>query len=177
MNKEETLKILTVIKVAFPNSYKNLSETDLKATVALWQAQFNDYSLDLVSNAVNSYIASDLSGYSPTIAQIKNIALRLQKGNGRSDEEIWQPIYKAISNSLYNSKEEYDNLPDDLKKITSSRELRDYAMLESSTMSFIRNQLIKEYRSQEQRQTEFNLLPNKAKQMMIESKGTNNGIN
>lgn len=40
MNRNETLKIMAVIKAAYPYYYNNQSEEDLKTVVNLWQGMF-----------------------------------------------------------------------------------------------------------------------------------------
>lgn len=166
MDRNETLKILSLIKVAFPNSYNKMSEDELKALTMLWETQFKDYEFEMVAIATNTYISEDLSGYAPTIAQVKNIARKLTSPQTKTDNEIWMPIYKAICNSGYNSKEEWKKLPQDLQKCCTPEQLKVWAMSSNEDVQWIKKEVVSEYRQQETRQQEYDLLPNKAQVLL-----------
>lgn len=67
MDRAETLKILAILKQAYPNA----KETDGKATAALWADQFSKYSAMDVYNATKRHIG--VSKFMPTIAEIKSL--------------------------------------------------------------------------------------------------------
>ena len=69
MNKEETTQILAIIKAAYPNSFRNMMETDARATVAVWQTEFSEIPADVVLIAV--YKAISVSEFPPTVAAIR----------------------------------------------------------------------------------------------------------
>ncbi len=70
MNRNETLKILAVIRAAYPYYYNNQSEEDLKTVVSLWQGMFEEYEYGLVSGAVRAFIASDTKGFPPSVGMV-----------------------------------------------------------------------------------------------------------
>lgn len=70
MNKEETTKILAILKTAFPNSYKNLTETDARGMISVWEMNFSDIPADIVLIAL--YKTISVSVFPPTIADIRN---------------------------------------------------------------------------------------------------------
>lgn len=170
MNKKETLQILTLIKVAFPNAYSKFTDEELNQTAMLWEAQFKDYEFEVVAIATNTFIAKDLSGFAPTIAQIKNIIADLMNPNKRTDDEIWLPVHEAICNGYYNTQEVYEALPDDIKECVTPTQIRDWSTRDSDEMPFIRKEVIGEYRQKEARKREYELLPSKAKQLLIGAK-------
>ena len=43
MTNNEVAKVLSTIKIAFPNSFRNMTKADAKALVKLWEIQFADY--------------------------------------------------------------------------------------------------------------------------------------
>ena len=50
-------------------------------------------------------------------------------------QEAWNLVARAIRNSGYESRKEYDNLPPDIQRLVGSPEqLRDWAMMDSSTV-------------------------------------------
>lgn len=70
MNKDETTKILAIIKAAYPNSFKNMTAADARATVNVWQTAFIDIPADVVLIAV--YKTISVSEFPPTVAAIRN---------------------------------------------------------------------------------------------------------
>ena len=71
MNKEETTKILAILKAAYPNNYKNMTITDARATVNVWQTEFSDIPAEIVLIAV--YKAISVSDFPPTVAAIRKL--------------------------------------------------------------------------------------------------------
>jgi hypothetical protein len=70
MNKEETTFVLAIIKAAYPNSFKNMTDADARATVNVWQMNFSDVPADIVLIAV--YKTISVSEFPPTVAAIRN---------------------------------------------------------------------------------------------------------
>lgn len=167
MNRKETLQILSLIKIAFPNTYTKFNDEELNQVALLWEAQFKDYDFEMVAVATNTFISRDLSGFAPTIAQIKDIAYDLMNPNKRTDDEIWIPIHEAICNGYYNTQEEYDKLPEDLKECVTTSQIRSWSMAPSDEMQWIRKEVIAEYRAREKRNKDYKLLTSKTKEYLM----------
>lgn len=71
MNKEETTFVLAIIKAAYPNSFKNMTDADARATVNVWQMNFSDVPADIVLIAV--YKTISVSEFPPTVAAIRKM--------------------------------------------------------------------------------------------------------
>lgn len=69
MTREETIKVLAILKAAYPNSYKNMSKEEANATATVWAVQFADIPADLVMIAVNKIIS--ISPFPPAISEVK----------------------------------------------------------------------------------------------------------
>ena len=70
MTREETIKVLSILKAAYPNSYKNMSKDEANATVTVWAVQFAEIPAEIVMIAVNKLIAT--STFPPAISEIKD---------------------------------------------------------------------------------------------------------
>lgn len=149
MNEIETTKVLGVIRVAYPNSYSKLSEGDTKITIDLWQRQFNSYDYQLVMAAVNTIIANDVTQFAPTIARVKEVCRQLANPNQISEEQAWIYIKKALSNSIYNSCDEFRKLPSICQKLVGeSSRLREWAMMNTSEVeTIVHSNFLKVYRN------------------------------
>lgn len=71
MTRDETLKIMAVLKATYPNFYKDMTRRDAEGVVALWADMFAENSYNTVAAAVREFIASDIKGYPPVVGQIK----------------------------------------------------------------------------------------------------------
>lgn len=69
MTREETIKILAILKAAYPNSYKNMTREEANGTVAVWTTQFSDMPSELVILAINRLIGESL--FPPAICEVR----------------------------------------------------------------------------------------------------------
>ena len=70
MTREETIKILAILKAAYPNSYRNMSKDEANGTVMVWAMQFSNIPADIVLIAVNKLISN--SAFPPAICEVKD---------------------------------------------------------------------------------------------------------
>lgn len=70
MTKTEAAKILAVLKVAYPNYYKNITPEEAQGAIGLWARQFKDIPYELINIAVNKLIAINI--FPPSIAEVRN---------------------------------------------------------------------------------------------------------
>lgn len=68
MTLEETIKLLALIKLAYPNAYKDIDKDSQLATVNLWHRVFGNTQFQIVQIALEHYIKG--SKFPPTIADI-----------------------------------------------------------------------------------------------------------
>jgi hypothetical protein len=143
ITREEIIKILTIIKTAYPKYYANMTKQDAEDTVALYSEMFMNDNSTLVAAAVKNIITK--STYPPTIAEIKTEIYKMTN-EVETPIELWNMLKKAISNSTYNSKEEFDKLPDQVKRFVGSpNALRDLAMNDSATNdTVVKGQFLKQ---------------------------------
>ena len=70
MTREETIKVLAILKAAYPNSYKNMSVDEANATATVWAVQFADMPAEVVMIAINKLIGT--SPFPPAISEVKD---------------------------------------------------------------------------------------------------------
>lgn len=70
MTKKDALKILAILKAAYPHSFNGMSEKEALGTASVWCTQFADMSANIVLMAVNKAIST--SKYPPSIAEVKD---------------------------------------------------------------------------------------------------------
>lgn len=70
MDIKEAAQILAILKAAYPNSYKGVTDKDAMGTASIWALQFADISADIVLMAVQKAISS--SPFPPAISEVKS---------------------------------------------------------------------------------------------------------
>lgn len=70
MTSQEAIKILAVLKAAYPNSYKGLTKEEANGIVSVWATQFINIPYIAVSIAVNKIISTNT--FPPSISEVKD---------------------------------------------------------------------------------------------------------
>jgi hypothetical protein len=68
MNREESIKLLAIIKVAYPTAYKDMDDASKKATVVMWQTTFAKVPYQIMEMAFNRFRM--VSKFPPTVAEM-----------------------------------------------------------------------------------------------------------
>ena len=120
MNKVETLKLMAILRAAYPLYYAKQSLDDAEAAANLWAAMFAEDDAKHVSAAVKAFIASDTKGFPPSVGQIKDSLDKIMQeiaGRELTPVEAWGLVSKACRRAYYNAQEEYDKLPDTVRAV------------------------------------------------------------
>lgn len=70
MTKDETLKVLAILKAAYPSSYNNMTKREANGTVAVWSFQFANMPMEVVLIAVYKLISTNK--FPPSISEVKD---------------------------------------------------------------------------------------------------------
>lgn len=70
MTKDEAMQILAILKGAYPNSYRGVTEKEAHLTATVWAAQFANMPADVVLIAVNKLISKNT--FPPSINEVKD---------------------------------------------------------------------------------------------------------
>lgn len=145
MNKPETLKILSVLRVAYPNFYKALSEDDQNDTVILWCDMFEDDSFSIVSAAVKTLIATDTKGFPPHMGAVKEMIARLTEKETLTEMEAWNIVRGKMS--AYATREDFLSLPPVIQRaVGSASQLCQWAMTDMDNLPVIMSNFMRSYR-------------------------------
>lgn len=104
MTRDETLKIMAVLKATYPNFHKDMTRRDAEGVVSLWTDMFSEDSYNAVAAAVKAFIASDSKGFPPAVGQVKQRVIELASakalpGNvsrGSEKEAAWMRRYTNV---------------------------------------------------------------------------------
>lgn len=171
MTKEGIKKCIALLTVMYPNTYKDFRAEQYDALVQGWGIQFNQCEDLDVWVALNKVIS--VSSFPPSIAEIK---AQMVDDDDLSAEEVWEIIAKAGKNGLYGAEEEYQKLPERIRKIIRPGTLKEIAMADSESLHFIKKDILAEYKASGKKEAEAQKIQLGDKRLLqIEQKGEDNG--
>ena len=91
MTKEETLRVLAILKAAYPSSYNGMTKREANGTVAVWCMQFADVPVDIVLMAVQKLISTNK--FPPAISEVKSKI-------GSIHYEAYERLYSTLGDFL-----------------------------------------------------------------------------
>ena len=172
MDKKDILECLSLLKVAYPYIYRDISDGDAKALVNLWSFSFADSDPQTVKFAVSELIKR--SNYAPSIADIRDYISSMEDiaSGTPSDSQMWSILLSAVRNGYYNFREEFEKLPDELKAYVGQPEqLRAWAQIDESIFNSVhQSNFMKNFKASRQRVKDSKLLSPEVKQLLLAQK-------
>ena len=165
MDREETKKIIRIMCASYPN-YR---PADISETIDVWASMLSEYSYEHIAVALKSYIATDTSGFAPSIGQLIQKANFLVKTDGELNEvEAWTLVRKALRHDYEQAEKEFNKLPELVQKAVGSPEqIRMWATTdEKSVETVIASNFMRAYKIELKRAEEFARLPESAKNLL-----------
>lgn len=167
MNKQETTQIIALLV----GNYSNLAdkpESIKKMMVNTWYECLNDLDYRVVLSAVKKTIIE--SPYPPTIHDVRKNAIDIMNPvQSKNPMEAWQEAYKMICSGTYMTQEQFNEHTPEVKKFfgNSVENLRSYSTNEDFNIDVIRSNFLKQYDRIEKETREWNMLPNKMKELIM----------
>ena len=171
MTREDTKKILSIVKLNWPQSFQKLNAEEITGMIELWAEMFRSDDFMLVASAVKSIIAAGEREFAPNVGTIKEQMRKLTAKDDMSEAEAWARIRKAISNSVYNSQSEFDKLPKLCKAVVGTpSQLREWAVMDSEAVqSVVASNVQRAYKVIQKREQESAKVPPDIKARFAES--------
>lgn len=168
MTRDETIDLLSVLKAAYPNFYRDMTRKDADHVVSLWTDMFNEEPAELVALAVKAHIATDKKGFPPHIGAIKDAIVKIRQPDEMTELEAWGLVQKALRNGYYGAQEEFDKLPPVVQRLVGSpNQLREWAMMDTTTISsVVASNFQRSYKARAANEREFLALPAEVKSAM-----------
>lgn len=164
MTREETKEILRVLRIGYPNFYKNLNKQEADEIIDLWSTMFSAESLKIVIESVKSLMCTLV--YPPTIADVKSKIALITQPEQLTEMEAWNQVKQAIS--YYNAAVNFQALSPILQKVVGgASQLRDWAVMESETVnSVIQSNFMRSYKARAAQVKEMSMLPDSTRQLI-----------
>lgn len=177
MNRQETIKVLSVVHAAYPSFFAGRTQIEKESVVNLWSESFENDDYALVTQGLQAFIDADTKGFAPVIGQIKQHIRFMTNKSSMNELEAWGLVAKAIRNSYYGAEEEFEKLPPLVKKaVGSPSTIREWGMLPVDDVeTVIQSNFMRAYRAVVARQEKYDSLPDAAKQMMSKVNALSDG--
>ena len=120
MTKEETQKVLKLLKVNYPNSFTRLSNDETFMYLELWADAFKEIPANIVIQAVREIIDSDTREFAPNIGQVKNQIFKKFEHNRVDVGEAWELVLRSAKCDYQKAKECFDNMPANIQRAVGS---------------------------------------------------------
>ena len=138
MTKDETMQAIKILKIAYPNSYKDYTSDEAAILADLWYDALKEYPSDLVMAAVKSIIYGDTREFAPNIGQVRAKVSELSQLETETADEAWLHVKKALRNGIYGYTEEFEKLPALCKIVVGeARQIHEWAKQESSVVDSV----------------------------------------
>ena len=172
MTRDDVIKMLTLLKAAYPAFYSKMSSRDADDAISLWIEMFSGDDPRIIALAVKDCIETH-DGYPPTIAAIKKCEKQLVKSvsDAPSVDELWVIFLKACSNGIYGACDEFNKLPPILQRFAGTpRALYDYATMDSETLnSVVRGQFFKRVQAMQEQAERNAMMPPQVREILREA--------
>ena len=169
MTREDTIKILAVLRGAYPAFYRDITRQEAESTIALWMSMFDEEPYEIVGAAVKAFISGDSKGFPPVIGQIKERIRQITQPEEMTEQEAWALVSKALRNSTYGSEEEFAKLPPEVQAVVHDPgQLRQWAMSPADEVeTVIASNFMRSFRVKQKTTKEYMALPTEVKRLMI----------
>ena len=169
MTREDTIKILSVLRGAYPAFYRDITKQEAESTIALWESMFDEEPYELVAAAVKAFISGDGKGFPPAIGQIKERIRLITTPEEMTEQEAWSLVSKALRNSTYGSEEEFKKLPPEVQAVVHDPgQLKQWAMSPADEVeTVIASNFQRSFRAKQKATKEYMALPTEVKRLMI----------
>lgn len=146
MTREETKKIIMIVKSTYPN----WNPDSLSNTIDAWNLFFEEYSYNDISLALKTFVLTDSSGFAPSVGQIIENTRIADNYTIMNETVAWGLVSKALRDSTYHAEEQFQNLPELVQRVVGSpMQLRNWGQTNIEAVeTVIQSNFIKTYRAE-----------------------------
>lgn len=165
MERESVKKLLMTMAVTF-NNFK-IADDNLSFTINAWHEILKDYEEEDITMAYKTYIATNNSGFAPSVSQLIGFINMPAELAAANVSEAWAKVRVAIGKSAYNSLEEYNKLDPAIQKaVGSAQQLYYWAIDDNFNDSVVMSIFAKNYQAILKRESDERKLPIEARQRL-----------
>ena len=153
MTRDETKTLIAMIMSTYPN-FKPSEMVNTKMMIETWWAILEPDDGQDILNAFKVYTRTDTSGFAPTPGKL-HMMIADRQAPGLADGEILTMLTKASRNANYGFEQSFAELPPMLQKaVGSPTVIRNWGNMDSESLGFAFNNVIKVYKELLRREKE-----------------------
>ena len=134
MTLDDTKKFLMMVNAFFPA----MKVENPMETARAWAWALGEFSPKSVEAALQVYIRTNKTGFAPSVSQIIDCIYSLEQDDKPSEGEAWMLVKKALSDSVYNAQERFDELPPLVKEAVGNPSiLRQWGQTDSDSVNTV----------------------------------------
>lgn len=164
-----TRKEFSLIAAGLRETYRRDKLLDSKDAFDIWYELLKDLSYETASMAAQAYMMQE--HFPPVPADIRKKAAELTEvvtGETMTEGEAWAMVRKAISNGIYGYAEEFEKMPEEIRKaIGTSKQIQIWAMDENFNEGVVQSQFLRSYRQVMERKKQTDLLPRELQERLM----------
>lgn len=158
ITEQETRQLIGIMSVIYPNM--PISEATIMPMIRTYQRIFARYTYEQLSNALEVYASTNLSGFPPQPAHLIDI-IESTKENFLDFSEVYDMICQAVSRASVQASKDFNNFPEIVQRLVGSPQiLREWgatAYPDRKNLEYSYKTLIQETR-QKNRMSQDNLM-------------------
>ncbi|MBO5967121.1 MAG: hypothetical protein J6S14_01330 [Clostridia bacterium] len=156
MTRDETKALLIAVQSLYPQ----WRVPDPKLTLDAWAVVLKEYDFNVMQAALKRYAITNSTGFAPSVGQLIGQISEAQSKQELTALEAWGMVLRAIGNSAYNSVEEYNALPETVRRsVGSPGNLRAWSQLEYEGLNVAQAQFMRVYNALQERAVKDALIP------------------
>lgn len=161
MTAKETRDIFALLHGNYPDTFRDLSDDALLATMNLWREALSDVPFQIVKAAVIAHVRASTDRFMPNIGMIREEIRKLTAEPEMTGQEAWALVARALRNSGYGYREEYAKLPPVIQRaVGSANQLHEWALMDAEEVqTVVSSNFQRSYRAIAENQKEIDKLP------------------
>lgn len=154
MNKDEVAKMIFTIQATYPNHFRDFTKAKSEILLDTWTRVFEDEVAGKAFAGLNIYLRNDTKGFPPSPGQIIECMRLLEPDNSMNEMEAWSLVERAVRNSGYASTEEFNKLPQIIRRvIRSPTRLREWSQMDMADFQTVeQSNFMRSYRAELERE-------------------------
>lgn len=133
MTDQDVTKMFFMVKAAYPRMFKDYDEVMTSNYIDAWYMVFKDVPAEQGFKGLKVYMSTETTGFPPSPGQIMECIHYLTPDDLPNEMEAWALVDKAVKNSTYNSQEEFEKLPQIVKRaVRNPARLKEWAKMDIS---------------------------------------------
>lgn len=146
MTQEDTRKILTILKVTYPQSFKDWKKQQGELFLELWTEAFKFDDVNQVIKAVKHIIYTDTREFAPNIAQVKNVMFELCANFQVEVNQAWDLVLRNAKCDIQQATMNYKKLPANIQNVISPYFLSELGYSNKEQAGYKRTEFERKYK-------------------------------